>query len=91
MPVWIHVEKDPIGPTPAAPNRWSRGQAFDIAAEGFCCISTNAARSNRRLLAGAFASCFSARSAMWMVQVMEDFLERLVLAPADFGSTFADC
>jgi hypothetical protein len=64
----------------------------DITAEGgFCYISSNAASSRRRLLAGAFASCFSARFATWIVQVMEKFLERSVLASAGLGATLTDC
>jgi hypothetical protein len=58
--------------------------------KGFLCISSKAARSKRRLLAGAFASCFSARFTMFTVQVMKKFLECSELASGDFGAAFAD-
>jgi hypothetical protein len=50
--------------------------------------STNAANKRRRLLAGTFASRFSARFATWMVQVMDDFLETPGVALTYPGAPF---
>src|ERR1039458_795626 len=58
--------------------------------KGLYCISSNAARSSRWLLAGVFANSFSARLASRSVQIMEEFFERYEVAVLDFGATFAD-
>lgn len=53
-------------------------------------MASKAVRSCAWCLAGSFANAFSARLAMWIVQVMEEFFEGYELAVLDLCSAFAD-
>jgi len=53
-------------------------------------MASKALRSCRWFLAGAFASCFWACPAMWIVQVMEELFEGYKFPAFDFGAAFAN-